>query len=158
MIRAILACDDSWGIGKNGDLPWPHNSADLKWFKECTDDSIVVMGRKTWDSLPKRPLPNRENVVVTSNTGPFEGPHVVVDIRSLIKILPQMNFKKNVWIIGGASIFEQLLPYIDEIWLSRIEGNYDCDTHLSEDMITDDFTIVSMTVDEKMTIEKWVRR
>lgn len=156
MIRAILACDEHWGIGKDGDLPWPHNSADLKWFKECTDGDVVVMGRKTWDSLPKRPLPNRENVVITSsNTASDE--YISGDIKSISKLLPQMNFTKNVWVIGGASIFEQLLSYIDEIWISRISGTYDCDTHLSEDKITDYFTLDSVDVGEHMTIEKWVR-
>lgn len=156
MIRAILACDEHWGIGKDGDLPWPHNSADLKWFKECTDGGVVVMGRKTWDSLPKRPLPNRENVVITSsNTASDE--YISGDIKSISKLLPQMNFTKNVWVIGGASIFEQLLSYIDEIWISRISGTYDCDTHLSEDKITDYFTLDSVDVSEHMTIEKWVR-
>lgn len=155
MIRAILACDDDWGIGKNNDLPWPHNSNDLKWFKENTTDSVVVMGRRTWESLPFKPLPNRENVVITS--GELTGPDVVGDMKSILKILPQMNFTKNVWVIGGASIFEQLLPYMDEIWLSRIDGVYDCDTHLPRDQITSNFHIDKMTVDESLTIEKWAR-
>ena len=57
MIKAILACDDEWGIGKNGDLPWPHNPADLRWFKNNTLNSVIVMGKSTWDSLPRKPLP-----------------------------------------------------------------------------------------------------
>ena len=65
MIKAILACDEEWGIGKDGDLPWPHNSADLKWFKDNTVNGIVVMGKSTWDSLPRKPLPKRKNIVVT---------------------------------------------------------------------------------------------
>ncbi len=67
MIRAILACDQDWGIGKDGDLPWPHNPADLKWFKESTLDSTVVMGKTTWDSLPVKPLPNRQHIVVAQS-------------------------------------------------------------------------------------------
>ena len=65
MIKAILACDDEWGIGKDGDLPWPHNPADLKWFKKNTLNCMVIMGKSTWDSLPRKPLPNRENMIVT---------------------------------------------------------------------------------------------
>ena len=65
MIKAILACDEDWGIGKDGELPWPHNSADLKWFKEITTGGVVVMGKSTWDSLPFKPLPKRENIIVT---------------------------------------------------------------------------------------------
>ena len=59
MIRAILAHDAYWGIGKDGDLPWPKNPDDLKWFKECTEGGVVVMGKTTWDSLPNKPLPKR---------------------------------------------------------------------------------------------------
>ena len=62
-IKAILACDADWGIGKDGDLPWPHNPADLKWFKQSTLNHTVVMGKATWDSLPVKPLPNRVNVL-----------------------------------------------------------------------------------------------
>ena len=68
MIRGILAHDKECVIGKDGGLPWPKNSEDLKWFKECTEHSIVVMGRKTWESLPFK-LPNRDTVVVTSSDG-----------------------------------------------------------------------------------------
>ena len=66
MIRAILACDENWGIGKSGALPWPHNPADLKWFKASTLNHTIVMGKATWDSLPVKPLSNRVNVVVSS--------------------------------------------------------------------------------------------
>ena len=65
MIKAIVAVDENWGIGYNGDL-LEHVPEDLKRFKELTTNNIVVMGRKTWDSLPKKPLPNRLNIVVTS--------------------------------------------------------------------------------------------
>ena len=67
MIKAILAHDAKYGIGKDNDLPWPKNEADMKWFKAMTLNHTVVMGRKTWDSLPFKPLPNRHNIIVTSN-------------------------------------------------------------------------------------------
>ena len=67
MIKAILACDQDWGIGKDGDLPWPHNTEDLKWFKESTIGGVVVMGKSTWNSLPRKPLPNRKNIIITSS-------------------------------------------------------------------------------------------
>jgi len=88
VIRAILACDDNWGIGKNGTLPWPHNPADQKWFKECTINSTVVMGKTTWDDpdMPK-PLPKRRNVVITSGDAP--GAHVVTDMASAKKMYPK---------------------------------------------------------------------
>lgn len=154
MIRAILACDEDWGIGKAGTLPWPHNPADLKWFKECTTGGVVVMGVKTWDSLPRKPLPNRENVVITRRDD-IEA-DVVVDMRSFLKILPQMKTQdKQVWIIGGAQTIDSLLPYIDEIWLSRIRGTYDCDTFLPRGLIETTFELFSSELDGEVYVDKW---
>ena len=69
MISAIVAVDNNWGIGYNGDL-LEHIPEDLKYFKQLTSGEYkaVVMGRKTWDSLPKKPLPNRKNIVITTQT------------------------------------------------------------------------------------------
>ena len=69
MISAIVAVDNNWGIGFNGDL-LEHIPEDLKYFKELTSGEYkaVVMGRKTWDSLPKKPLPNRKNIIITTQT------------------------------------------------------------------------------------------
>mgnify|MGYP003323142260 CR=1 FL=1 len=67
MIKAILACDEDWGIGKDGNLPWPHNPEDLKWFKKNTLNQVVVMGSKTWnDPFMPTPLKHRENILITS--------------------------------------------------------------------------------------------
>jgi len=157
MIQAILACDQEWGIGKNGALPWPHNPADLKWFKENTLHSTVIMGRKTWESLPIRPLPGRENIVVTSSQA--SGADVVVDVSSLLKILPQISHTKNVWIIGGSQLIERLLPYIDRIHLSRIEGVYNCDTFLPVDSIIEQFTLYDVVeTDSGLYIEEWIKK
>ena len=67
MISAIVAVDNDWGIGYNGDL-LEKIPEDLKYFKTLTTGNIVIMGRKTWDSLPKQPLPNRLNFIITSQT------------------------------------------------------------------------------------------
>jgi dihydrofolate reductase len=158
MIRAILACDDHWGIGRDGDLPWPHNSDDLKWFKANTTDSTVVMGKATWDSLPVKPLPKRTNIVVTSSNSGVTGSFIYVSFDKAEKFIVDQNRTDNIWIIGGAKLVDGLLHIIDEIWLSRIDGDYNCDTVLPKDRITDEFAINDMTVDETMTIEKWVRR
>lgn len=158
MIRAILACDDHWGIGRDGDLPWPHNSDDLKWFKANTTDSTVVMGKATWDSLPVKPLPKRTNIVVTSSNSGVTGSFIYVSFDKAEKFIVDRNRTDNIWIIGGAKLVDGLLHIIDEIWLSRIDGNYNCDTVLPKDRITNEFAINDMTVDETMTIEKWVRR
>lgn len=156
LIRAILAHDAYWGIGKNGDLPWPKNSEDLKWFKECTDGGVVVMGGSTWRSLPRKPLPNRENVVITRRDD-IEA-DVVVDMRSALKILPQMNFSKDVWIIGGANILTQLLSYCDELWLNNVGGDYECDVFLPKQKITELFQPGDTETKSFGIITKWIRR
>lgn len=158
MIRAILACDDNWGIGKDGDLPWPNNPADLQWFKENTTGGVVAMGKATWDSLPKKPLPNRNNIVVTSSEDDYNGGgYHYIRFETAQKELVNMNRLQNIWIIGGAKLVEGLIDIIDEIWLSRIDGVYDCDTFLNKDLITENFTIGNMQVDEQLTIEHWVK-
>lgn len=155
MIRAILACDDNWGIGRDGDLPWPHNPADLRWFRESTGTDVVVMGRTTWESLPKRPLPNRINVVVSS--GKVEGADHVFTPENMLTQIVALNHVHNIWIIGGAQLLNSTLDIVDEVHLSRIDGVYDCDTFLDRDAITADFTIGNMQVDEQLTIEQWIR-
>lgn len=146
MIKAIFAMDENWGIGKNGDLPWPRNSADLKWFKQNTNGKAVVMGRKTWDSLPIKPLPNRLNFVITStnmeNYNPRpHGYYSGTDIPRIVKevIEPRYGDLDDLWIIGGASLIESCLSIIDEIWISNIEGSYDCDVFLPKETINEYF-------------------
>lgn len=156
MIRAILACDEDWGIGKDGDLPWPHNPADLKWFKENTLGGVVVMGGATWRSLPRKPLPGRENVVITRRDDIKA--EVVVDLKSAFKILPQMNFTKDVWIIGGAKLVESCLDIIDEIWLSRISGTYECDTFLPRTLIEETFRLHISEIQNDVYVEVWRKR
>ena len=156
MIRAILACDEQWGIGKNGDLPWPRNPADLKWFKDNTVGGIVAMGKTTWDSLPNKPLPQRNNIVVTSSIQDKDqgGYHFIKYEKAEIELV-NMNMLQNVWIIGGAKLVEGLIPIIDEIWLSRIQGTYGCDTFLPRDLIETTFKLYSSEVEGELYIDKW---
>jgi dihydrofolate reductase len=136
MIKAILACDDYGGVSKNGTMPWPHNSTDLKWFKENTLDQVVVMGSTTWEdpSMP-RPLPGRLNALITRREEEYFGwgaPHKVIfgDLNWAVPRLDSEHPGKTTWIIGGPNIIEQTLGVIDEFYLSRIPGAYACDTFL----------------------------
>jgi dihydrofolate reductase len=156
LINAILACDDNWGIGYKGELPWPKNSADLKWFKDTTLNNAVVMGRSTWDSLPVKPLPKRKNIVVSS--GKVEGADISVLLEQLKKItIPMLENVSNIWIIGGSQLFESTLDIIEEIWLNRIKGVYDCDTFLPKDKILSMFEMYERYFDGELTTEKYRR-
>ena len=155
MIRAILACDEDWGIGKNGDLPWPHNPADLKWFKQCTAGGVVVMGRTTWESLPRKPLPGRTNIVCsTKDLSYFTGAASVMNITGIVQTLPYLT-GGDKWIIGGAQLVESCLTIIDEIWLSRIKGTYNCDTFLPRTLIETTYGLFSSEHEGDVYIDKW---
>mgnify|MGYP000069344835 FL=1 len=161
MIRGIFACDRENGIGKNGTLPWPHNSEDLKWFKRSTKNCVVVMGRRTWnDPLMPAPLPDRYNIVLTTkdlSTGPkmLSGPNMIFqEVDSLTHTMTL--FQQDVWVIGGSTTFKALMHVCEELWISRINGVYDCDTHLS-DMCDYELFHKEYDVDKNLRIEKYRR-
>ena len=124
MISAIVAVDYNWGIGFNGDL-LEHIPEDLKYFKELTSGKhkTVVMGRKTWDSLPKKPLPNRTNIVITNNTN-MEGQAEFMDLADAILYLIY-NKNDDIFIIGGGKIYEELLPMCNRIYVTKIFKDHD---------------------------------
>ena len=128
MISAVVCADNNWGIGKDNDL-LVHIPEDLKMFKELTTNSIVIMGRKTYDSLPKKPLPNRINIVITSNHLNYNNNDdnvIFCDIKHAKDFLSnQSNSYKNIFVIGGASIYNELLPYCEKIYLTRVYHAFD---------------------------------
>ena len=114
-MKLILACDPNGGIGYQNRLPWTNIRGDLPRFKRLTEGHPVIMGRNTWDSLPKKPLPNRINIVVTSR--PFEQEGVTC-VDSII------NHSDFYWLIGGASLIEQCWTFINEIHLTKVYDHY----------------------------------
>jgi len=161
MIRAIFACDDAWGIGKDGTLPWPHQLEDQKWFRDCTINSTVVMGRATWEDpdMPK-PMPKRHNVIVSSTMRDNSHPNIEVVRPDIYKSrCVTMNMTDNVWIIGGARLLADSLNIIDELYISRIKGIYDCDTFLPKELIQEKFTLSSSEpLGEKLHIDVWSKK
>lgn len=156
MIRVILACDENWGIGKDGGLPWPHNSADMKWFKNTTTGCVVAMGKSTWDSLPIKPLPNRNNIVVTSSElDKDKGGYHYIKFDMAITELTNMSKLQDVWIIGGAKLVIGLFSIIDEFHLSRISGSYDCDTFLPSTLIEENFTLTDSGITDGVYVDVW---
>lgn len=125
MISAIVAVDNNWGIGFNGNL-LEHIPEDLKYFKELTSDCTVVMGRKTWDSLPKKPLPNRHNLVITKDPSTYELTNEVQFYTLYqIEVLMLKNKNVNYFIIGGGQIYEKLLPICDKVYVTKIFKYHD---------------------------------
>ena len=125
-MNLIVAADKNWGIGKDGTMPW-HISADLKYFKEKTVGKRVVMGRKTLLSFPKqKPLPNRENIVISTNPSyVVEGAEVVNSIDELSRY----DMGDDTFVIGGGSIYKALLPYCRYAYVTKIEKEFECDTY-----------------------------
>ena len=116
----ILAADCDWAIGRDGGL-LAHIPADMKFFRETTKNSTVVMGRKTWDSFPKRPLPNRVNCVISRSVRELDGAQVFGSVEDFLKYAESVEGK--IFVIGGGEIYRQLLPYCDEAFITSI---YEC--------------------------------
>lgn len=120
MVAAIACVDSNFGIGYNNKLLF-NIKDDLEYFKSLTTDSIVIMGRKTWDSLPKKPLPNRVNIVVTNN--PLDDNRATYVTLDAIKDYLNIHSSKtsnNIFIIGGESIYKELLPYCERVYLTKV--------------------------------------
>jgi len=113
-------------IGKDNRLLW-HLPEDLKFFKRQTTGKVMIMGRKTYESIGSRPLPNRTNVVITRNRD-FEAPAGVVVFHSLNEALEFYKDEPEICIAGGQQIFEKILPYVDIIYLTRVHTTIEGDT------------------------------
>lgn len=125
MISFIWAMDENRVIGNNNQLPW-HLPEDLKFFKRVTMGHPVAMGRKTHESIG-RILPGRENIVITRNRDfTCEGCTVIYSIEEFIAYCREKN--DEVFVIGGAEIFHELLPIVDRLYLTMIYDKFDGDT------------------------------
>ena len=122
MIAAIVAVDSNWGIGYNGDL-LESIPADLKHFKEITSGHTIIMGRKTWDSLPKKPLPNRTNIILSREYGiTFDTDTQIgyMNLKWLYRMLENVDANKEIYVIGGGQIYKELLSLCDRIYVTKI--------------------------------------
>ena len=134
-VNIILATDLNFGIGNENDLPWPKNKEDLKWFKDNTMNGVVVMGRKTWESIGSKKLPGRTNVVISSKI--LEGADATYagDMKDIIDLIKTNYQDKDIWIIGGAEIYFQAIPLADKLYLTTINQHCVCDTYVERDII-----------------------
>lgn len=116
-VSVIVAADENGAIGYQGDMLW-HLRADLRRFRSITTGHAVVMGRKTWESLPRRPLPGRLNIVMTRHAD-YQAPGAVV-AGSLRQALALAGADSEIFIIGGGDVYAQALPLASRIYLTRI--------------------------------------
>ncbi len=128
-ISIIVAIAENYAIGKDNDLLW-HISKDLKRFKELTNGLTVVMGKRTYFSLPVRPLPNRTNMIITDVEGEVIDNCVMA--YSIEDALNKMDTGKENFIIGGGSIYKQFMPLADKLYITRVHKEFDADTFFPE--------------------------
>lgn len=127
-IAIIVATDEQRLIGRDNDLPW-RLSADLQYFRKVTMGKPIVMGRNTHESIG-RPLPGRQNIVITSQPGyQAEGCDVV---HSLDEAFALCQGEEEVMIMGGASLYQQTLPLADKLYLTQVHASLDGDTWFPE--------------------------
>jgi dihydrofolate reductase len=129
MISIIVAVSEDWGIGKDNELLW-HISEDLKRFKRLTSGNTVIMGKRTWESLPRRPLPGRMNIVLTDN--PDETIKDAVTAYSLQDALDKGEKEKEIFIIGGGSIYRQFMPIADRLFITHVHRKAPADIYFPE--------------------------
>lgn len=129
MISIIVAIAENYAIGKKGDLLC-HMPADLKHFKEITSGKTVMMGERTFFSLPKHPLPNRRNIVLTDVAGKtFEGAEAVYSIDEMVDKVES----EEAFVIGGGMVYRQMMPLADKLYITHIHHSWeDADTFFPE--------------------------
>ena len=135
MIAAVTCVDKNWGIGYNNEL-LVHIPEDLKYFKEITKDGTVIVGSKTYESLPNRPLPERCNIVITSKCK--KRPKMWRDgsIHSNMKYIKEwlqnkevIEENKGLYIIGGGFIYKELLNLCERVYITKVYEEYTADTY-----------------------------
>jgi dihydrofolate reductase len=135
MIRAIVAVDPEFAIGREGQVPW-YRPADLRFFKATTTGHAVVMGRRTWESL-RRPLPGRLNLVLTRHAAELAlppGALAVPSVEHALRVVPFLH--GDLFVLGGAQVYQAFAPHIDEWVVTRIpEVARDADTRLPRSVL-----------------------
>lgn len=129
MISIIVAVSEDLGIGKNNELLW-HLPEDLRRFKKLTYGNTVIMGKKTWESLPKRPLPGRKNIVLTDI--PHENLENSVTAYSIEDALSKCEKGEEIFIIGGESVYRQFMNFADRLYITHVHKKAAADVYFPE--------------------------
>ena len=150
MINLILAVDELGGIGYKNGLPWPKIAEDLKWFKQLTEQNVVVMGSTTWKSLGVHaPLTSRHNYVISSshNKEDYPGCFAVRNtsedtIEIILRSLDFNHPNRDVFVIGGKTLFDSAYEFCDAIFLTRVHDSYQSDTKCDIDSYIKNFALL----------------
>ena len=146
MIKGIMAIDEKGGISKGQSMPWPKNSIDLKWFKENTTNNVVVMGRKTWDDpFMPTPLKYRINVLITNrDKNLIQGADYYLsgNIKNQIQDIQLKYMDRDIFIIGGSEIINLTFNSIEQFYLTRIYGNYNCEKFIDISSIENNMKMI----------------
>lgn len=139
-MNIIVACSSNQGIGNKNSLPW-HFKSDLKYFAKLTKgqgNNAIVMGKNTWLSLPRKPLPKRDNLILSKSLKENNCFQSIDAIKEFIKTKDY----DEVWIIGGSQIYNQFIndDCVKRIYITHVERNYNCDTFFPK--IPDDFLLI----------------
>lgn len=138
-ISLIVAVAKNFAIGKNNDLLW-HISDDLKHFKMLTSNHTVIMGSKTYFSLPKRPLPNRRNIVLSGKPlSLFPGAEVVSSIQQTLEMVKD---ETECFVIGGGEVYKQFLPIANRLYITWVYENFEADVYFPQ-FDLNEFQVVS---------------
>jgi dihydrofolate reductase len=125
MLNMIVAIAQNGAIGKDNKLLW-HLSEDLKYFKKTTLGSPIIMGRKTWESLPFKPLPKRENIVISTNKD--YKPEGATLVHSTEEAVEYCSNLEKCFIIGGETIYKALMPFCDNLYITKVYKDFEADT------------------------------
>jgi dihydrofolate reductase len=142
-MNIILACDTKYGIGKNNQLPNWNIPGDLKRFKTLTigdGNNVVIMGRKTYESLSFCQLKDRHNIVISRTLKPsLTRPYVTSKLDEAYCLAKRLIGSKDgkIWIIGGASLYDEVTQrgLVNRASITKVSGDYDCDVFLSKETI-----------------------
>jgi len=140
--KAIAAMSLNRVIGRANSIPW-HLPEDFKWFKKMTTGRVIVMGRKTFQSIGK-PLPNRTTVVLTRSAEPIAGVITISDLAQLDGDAPEFS-RRDIFICGGAQVYAQALPRCSDLYLTVVQQTIEGDTFFPA--FEDQFQLAEIVVD-----------
>ncbi|MCR5292891.1 MAG: dihydrofolate reductase [Eubacterium sp.] len=147
-MNAIVSADSNWGIGLRGSL-LVRIPADMKQFRQKTIGNVIVLGRKTLEGFPNGiPLQGRTNIILTHNPSfSVRGGIVVHSKEELFEELKKYD-SESIYVVGGGSIYEMLLPYCDKAYVTRVDYRYEADTHFPDLDRMDNWSITEESEEE----------